>query len=133
MTLPDNVITKLEIYMLACRELMERLEDLQLATQTSTRVDIDKCLKCSDGVLNKLFKNSSPKNLHEAAKLFGNLLRAEIDLFRSLNNDAAAIFDDVITAVQAGISSWHYYEEFQKFHADGRQLAQRFFTLSSHT
>jgi hypothetical protein len=130
MSLPDGVTVKLEIYTLACRELLIRLRDLQSATQANTRLSSEACLHYCNDVLKRFFIRSSALDRYQAAEQFGNLLRAEVDLFRSLSSSSAAIFDDVIAAIQGKLGSWHYHDNFEQLHMQGRILAQSFFAAS---
>jgi hypothetical protein len=131
MPLPERVAIKLDVYTLACRALLSRLGDLRLATQADPRLDYDTCLQRFDEVLERFFTRSTAVDRQESADQFGMLLRAEADLFRACNPDAAAIFDDLITTLQPGIFTWSHQAELERLHRQGRLLAQQFFAASS--
>lgn len=63
MSLPENVAVKLDLYTLACRELLSRLHDLHAATQTDLRLDYETCLRRFDEVLHEFFARRFFANL----------------------------------------------------------------------
>ncbi len=130
MSLPEPVAVKLSLYTLACRELLNRLDRLYVATQSDTRWPYGKCLQCFDEQMHHFFEHSSPKDLHQAAKQFGNLLHAEASLFPDSSQRAAAVFDDLVAAICSQAPHWHYHADLERFHAQGRELARRFFATS---
>jgi hypothetical protein len=131
MPLPERVTIKFDVYTLACRALLNRLCDLRIATQADPRLDYDTCLQRFDEALERFFMRANPANRHEAAEQFSALLRAEIDLVRHLSPRAAAVFDDLIATLRNRIDSWHYQQDLELLHQQGRRLAQRFFAASS--
>jgi hypothetical protein len=130
MSLPEVVAVKLDLYTLACCELLERLHDLHAATQADSRQDCETCLQLFDGVLHEFFECSSATDRDQAAKQLGGNLHARVGYFRDSNENAAAIFDDVVTAMHSKVSNWHYQTDLEQFHLQGRELARRFFADS---
>ena len=111
MTLPEGVAIRLNLYTLTCRELLNRLRDLQAATQTDPRQDYETCLQRFDGVLHEFFKRSTATDRQQAAKQLGDNLHAQVGYFRDSNENAAAIFDDVVAAMHSKVSNWHYQKD----------------------
>lgn len=130
MALPEAVAIKFDIYTLACRELLNRLQDLHAATQTNTRLDYELSLQRFDEVLHEFFQRATATSKTRAAEQFGNLLGAQVDLFRDSNAIAAEVFDDVVSATQANAPSWHHQDDLEEFHHQGRELARQFFAES---
>jgi len=128
MTLPDSVAIKFNLYTLACRELLNRLHDLHAATYTDPRLPYLDCLGRFDETLHRFFERSAASDMAQAAEQFGNQLRAEATFFS--NTRAAAIFDDVVTAIHNGAATWHYQGDLERFHVQGRDLARRLFAGS---
>lgn len=126
MALPESVAIKIDIYTLACRELLNRVHDLQDATQGDLRMDYETCLKRFDKALHEFF-DSDVRDVHQAAEVFGDQLHAEASKFRNTNKIAATIFDAIVVAVRDKASSWNYQADIEQFHAQGRELARRFF------
>src|SRR5205085_667274 len=93
-------------------------------------LNCEMCLQYSDDVLERFFNRSTATDRLQAAEQFGNLLRAEVDLFRPLCSNAAAIFDDIVAAIQGKLTSWHYHDNFEQFHTQGRAVARSFFAAS---
>lgn len=133
MALPEAVAIKFDIYTLACRELLNRLQDLHAATQSDTRLDYETSLQRFDEVLHEFFQRATATSKTRAAKQFGNLLGAQVDLFRDSNASAAEVFDEVVSATQTNASSWHHRDDLQEFHRQGRELARQFFADSGST
>ena len=127
MTLPDIVTIKLGIYTLACRELLNRLFKLYNATQVDLLLDYETCLKRFDYALGRFFNHSSAKDMDQATEQIGHLLHTEAALFRNSNENAALIFDEVVTAVHGKAQSWNPQTDLEQFHAQGRDMARRFF------
>ncbi|HEX6291852.1 MAG TPA: hypothetical protein VFZ66_21890 [Herpetosiphonaceae bacterium] len=130
MPLPERVAFKLDVYTLACRVLLDRLDNLRLATQADTRLDYDTCLERFDEALERFFMRSSAVDRQHAADQFSTLLRAEVDLFRASSPRVAAIFDDTIAALHHNIGTWQHQAELERLHRQARWLSQRFFAAS---
>jgi len=130
-TLPEDVvIIKLGLYTLACHELLNRLRDLQTATRADLRLGYEECLQRFDEELHRFFRRSSAKDRRQAAEQLGNLLYAQASLFRDSNERAAMIFDDVMAAIQGKAASWDCKADLEQLHAQGCDLARRFFAES---
>ncbi|MFQ5614578.1 MAG: hypothetical protein ACE5H9_20850, partial [Anaerolineae bacterium] len=133
MTLPEGVAIKLGIYTLACRELLNRWHKLHVATQADLRLDYGTCLQRFNEALHNFFERSSANDLPRGAGQLGDLLRAQASLFRDSNERAAAIFDEVVAAIHDRAPAWNYRADLERFHAQGRDLARRFFATSPWT
>lgn len=130
MSLPTAVAIKLDLYTLACRELLKRLDDLNDATQFETRLDYAAWLQLFDEVLRRFLLRASQRNIRQASDQFNAMLRADVEVFRPLNERAAAVFDAVVAGIANNAASWHYQHDLERFHTQGRELAQRFFAAS---
>ncbi len=127
MALQEGVDTKFDVYTLACRQLLSRLQRLHAVTQTDVRLTYDTCLQRSDRALHVFFEGSSANNVEQAAEQYASLLGAQADLFRDSNGEAAAVFDDTVSGVKEQASVWDYQMDLDELHGLGRDLARRFF------
>ena len=132
MCLPKLVEIKFGLYLLACSELLQRLPDLSLATQTDKRFDYEFCLQVFEGRLSEYFLESRAIDLLSAAVQFGELIHSKINLFRDTNPAAARVFDEVNTAIRVKAPTWDYHEHLEKMHYQGRELARIFFSGSPY-
>jgi hypothetical protein len=130
MPLQPIAATKLDLYTLACRELLTRLDELNDATHLDTRLDYDACLRMFDEVLSRFFLRSSARTLPQACPQFTNMLFADANLYRSLNTRAVAVFDAIIASIGEQAATWQYTQDLERFHTQGRELARRFFAAS---
>ncbi len=127
MGLPDGVAIKLDAYTLFCRQLLIHLQALNDATRTDLRLTTDDCLSRFDQSLHQFFNEAAPHDLEQAVNELGAVLRGRVALFRAQNSQAAAVFDRVIEAVTAAVPTWHYQEDLEALHQQGRQLARHFY------
>jgi len=130
MELPKIVAIKLDIYTLACRELLNRLADLRNATRADLRLTYQTCVQRFNQALHSFFVDGVPGDVDQGAKLFGDLLQAQASLFRAQNKSAAAIFDNLVDAIHEKVPFWSYRADLERFHVQGRDLARRFFVGS---
>jgi hypothetical protein len=130
MPLPDGVAVKLDLYTLACRELLNRLPDLHTVTQADSRLDCETCLERFDEAMHVFFERANTNNLNQAVEQFGNLLHAQAGLFHNSNQHAAEIFDDLVSAIHKQAPHWSYRADLERFHIQGRELARHFFATS---
>ncbi len=60
MPLPELQAIKLDLYTLACNQLLTRLNDLKLATSADQRNDYLKCVQVFDNILDDFFHRAKP-------------------------------------------------------------------------
>jgi len=130
MDLPDSIAIKLNTYTLFCRQLLTHLPALNDATLTDRRLTADDCLSRFDQPLHQFFNEADPRDLGQAVHELGAALHGRVAPFRAQNPQAATVFDQVIEAATAAVSTWRCQEDLEEFHRQGRQLARHFYTDS---
>lgn len=130
MGLPDSVAIKLDAYTLFCRQLLTHLSALNDATRTDTRLTTDSCLGRFNELLNQFFSEATPHDLEQAVDELGTALHGRVVLFRAQNPQAASVFDRVIEATKEAAPAWHYQDNLEAFHRQGRELARCFYADS---
>lgn len=130
MDLPDSIAIKLNAYTLFCRRLLTHLPALNDAIRTDPRLTTNDCLSRFDQSLHQFFNEAAPRHLEQAVNELGAALQGRVALFRAQNPQAAAVFDQVIQAATAAASTWHYQEDLEMLHQQGRQLARHFYANS---
>jgi hypothetical protein len=129
--LPVGVDVKLDLYTLACRELLSRLGSLRAATQKDSRLDREDCLRRFDGVLRDVLLARILDKAHGTDRLL-ELLRPQISLMRDLNDNVADIFDAVALPIEAKAPGWCFRDDLAALHKQGRDAAVRFYDASGH-
>ena len=127
---PDGLAIKLDAYTLFCRQLLTHLQAFNDAMRADLRLTTDDCLKRFDQSLQQFFKEAAPRDLEQAVDELGEVLRGRVALFRAQNPQAAAVFDGVIEAAVAAVPTWHYQDDLEALHRQGRQLAHHFYADS---
>ena len=129
MDLPEEMVTKLDVYTLFCRQLLNRLPALEEAMRTDSRLTCEGCCRSFDDELRIFFQNARPRNLQEDAELFADRVRTFANLIRSYSPKPAEVFQEMVDSVlEISFSgSWHYQDDLEALHQQGRQLALRFY------
>ncbi len=130
MPLPSFVAIKLDLFTLACRNLLGRLGDLSDATQNDARMDDALCVHIFDDVLGRFFLRAAPRNLRQAVEQFATMLLADVHVLRAQHAPIAHVFDAVVAGMQAQTRTWRYGDDLHHWHQQGRDLARRFFAAS---
>jgi len=130
MSLPDAVAIKLGAYTLLFRQLLTHLQALNDATRTDLRLTANDCLSRFDQSLRQFFNEAAPRNLEQAVRELGAALHGRVALFRGQNPKAAAVFDQVVEAARSSAPAWHYQEDLDTWHQQGRRLAHHFYAES---
>jgi hypothetical protein len=131
MSLPEGASAKFGTYMLACRELLSRLPALKLATVGEDRLSEKDCIKRFDETMQNFFSRSVVTDVEKAADRFCDRLESEARDMRDINNGVADIFDEMASAIRAKAPTWDYMADLERFHLQGRELAQSFFSGST--
>lgn len=132
MPLPVPVLVRLDLYTLACRELLQRLPQLHDATLGDTRESFDNCLGRFNKATKAFIQESISVQKETAADLLGSLLTPEAKSIRQRNGDAGAVFEDLVIAINKPekLTAWHHLQDLRYFHSQGRELARRFYADS---
>ncbi len=124
MSLPEAVTIKFNLYTLACRELLDRWYDLQVATQDETRVD---CVGRFNRALTTFFKEDSGDSEARATEQLMSRLLTEAGSINDFNKNAADVFGDLAPSIHAKLGSWQYEGDLANFHIQGQEIARYFF------
>jgi hypothetical protein len=127
MTLPEGVSVKFNVYLLACREVLGRISDLDAATHHDRIITCDTCIERFNETLSRFFERSSGQDIKKAIQGFGDSLHSEAGYIREFNNKAANILDDVVSAILENTKSFVCKSELESFHIKGRDIAIRYF------
>ena len=131
MSMPEGVSAKFGTYMLACRELLSHLSALRLATVGDNRLSDTDCIKRFDEVMHDFFSRSTVNDSSKAAERFCDRLDVESRDIRDVNGEAAKIFDEIVADIASKAPNWDHIADLESFHANGRELAQLFFSDST--
>jgi hypothetical protein len=131
MELPEGVLVKFSIYLLACREFLNRLSALYVGTHRDDIISDDICIERFNEKLFEFFERSSNNNnLKQAADSLGNRLHTEAIDIRGENKQAANVLDEVVGGILDNAETFNYQSELDGFHVRGREIGIEYFRAS---
>jgi hypothetical protein len=131
MPIPDNFRLRLNLYTLACQQLLTRLEALRASIEVGTHFDCTYCIHAFDEAIRKTLRDcNSPDPAHISEQFFDFLKGNLRALSNGNSKHAADIMEDLCNVISRQLPSWSYENNFEQFHAQGRELARDFFKSS---
>lgn len=128
MPITPEILAIMDQYTLACRNLLQRLDRLSLATQEMDEEDLtyDGCLKDFNLILREFFKVCSGRSPEPPVEVLKRKLGGRAQDVRH-HSHLAGIYDEIIAGLDGQASFWSYREDLEHWHEQGRILAGRFF------
>jgi len=128
MPITPEILAIIGHYTLACRQLLNRLDQLSLATQDmeDKYLTYDGCLENFNLILGEFFKVCSGPLPEPPKEVLKRKLGDRAQDVRHLPR-LAVIYEEIITAIESLTHHWSYRHDLDQWHEQGRILASRFF------
>jgi hypothetical protein len=120
---------RLDLYTLACHQMLLRLHELRALTQRELRFDYEDCIyNVFNSGLERTLKRCAASTPEQVAVQFGKYLEGDIQIFRDgKSNGVAELFEALGESVTAEMAHWSHLTQLESFHQQGLQLARDFF------
>jgi hypothetical protein len=128
MPITPEILAIMDQYTLACRNLLQRLDCLSLATQEIEEEGLtyDGCLKDFNHILQEFFNVCSGRSPDPPVEVLKRKLGGRAQDVRH-HPHLAGIYDEIISEIDGQASLWSFRDDLEYWHEQGRILAGRFF------
>ena len=128
MPVTPEILAIMDHYTLACRHLLQHLDELRLATQglETKHLTYDGCLENFNNILREFFEvclGCPPEPLKEVLKRKLGDRAKDVHPHPRLTG----IYDEIISGIDGQAPLWSFRDDLEYWHEQGRILAGRFF------